>query len=383
MAPGRKPLKTKVSSSPDPLQLSEEQISSNPEPGEDINYNPLPGTPGIRLSLQSRNTTPRQARSKPIVEIASPHKRRATNAANEERPNKRVRTPLSRAQGGSNRATPTPKGKSVVIKPQDGIDSKDSENPSPLKFTETPQTPVPASKVANSRSTTKKTLGSSVKKPLPTPAKPPLPNFDDAFLDEPTIPTESAVSREAFLTNEALRRQREARNFVFEGDINAVRSTRSGRVVVPAEQGDDHKDDDEDTGGDEYGGDEDIREDPERDMEEEDQQISYIPEVIFRSNPPTPSKPKPAKTIPVLPLPVSARKHVLDILATLTSVNIARNPPPFADEESNEALQGLVGLLRGTVERGEGNSALVVGARGVGKTRVGLLTSIILVPVLI
>ena len=69
-------------------------------------------------------------------------------------------------------------------------------------------------------------------------------------------------------------------------------------------------------------------------------------------------------------LPVKARPHVLSILSTLTFQNIALDPPPFFDEDTNEALAGLVNLLRATVERGEGNSALVVGPRGVGKTRV-------------
>jgi origin recognition complex subunit 4 len=77
----------------------------------------------------------------------------------------------------------------------------------------------------------------------------------------------------------------------------------------------------------------------------------------------------PAKANP-LPLPAGARPHVLQILSTLTARHVASNPPAFDDEASNEALQSLVNLLKGTVERGEGNSALIVGPRGVGKTRV-------------
>lgn len=57
------------------------------------------------------------------------------------------------------------------------------------------------------------------------------------------------------------------------------------------------------------------------------------------------------------------------MLNILTSQNISTNPPPFEDEEHNETLQGILNLMKGTVERGEGNSAIVVGPRGSGKTR--------------
>ena len=43
---------------------------------------------------------------------------------------------------------------------------------------------------------------------------------------------------------------------------------------------------------------------------------------------------------------------------------------PFDAEDENGTLKGLVNVLRGTVCRGEGNSALLVGPRGCGKTRV-------------
>jgi origin recognition complex subunit 4 len=71
---------------------------------------------------------------------------------------------------------------------------------------------------------------------------------------------------------------------------------------------------------------------------------------------------------PVPSLPPKAQPRMLTVLETLTGQE--RQPAPLPDEESNEALQGVVSLLRGTVERGEGNSALVTGPRGAGKTRV-------------
>jgi origin recognition complex subunit 4 len=184
-------------------------------------------------------------------------------------------------------------------------------------------------------------------------------NFDEAFEDPSPGSNGAAVSRETFLSNEALKRQREARNFVYRGDASAPKLTRSGKVIgVQDEEGD----------MDEYGeavndkeegmevglpspADEDIQEDglrttPSKEVE------TFAKQSLFR------------------PLPAGARPHVLRILYTLTSQNIGSFPAPCVDEESNDALQGLLTLLKGTVERGEGNSALVVGPRGVGKTRV-------------
>lgn len=70
------------------------------------------------------------------------------------------------------------------------------------------------------------------------------------------------------------------------------------------------------------------------------------------------------------PLSEFARQNIIKILSTITSQHVSTDPPPFQDEDQNEALQGLLKLLQGTVDRGEGNSAMVTGPRGVGKTRV-------------
>lgn len=180
-----------------------------------------------------------------------------------------------------------------------------------------------------------------------------LPSFDDdVFGSSPSI------SREAFLANERLRRQREARNFTFEGDVSAPKLTRSGRVIgkvadeYGGEDGEEADEaDDKDTNADAAGagaGD---------DLDNDDDSLrARRDDVPLESARPS-----------MEPLKPEARPHVLRILSTLTS----RAVEPFVDEETNEALQGLVGLLSGTVERGEGNSALVTGPRGVGKTKVG------------
>lgn len=197
----------------------------------------------------------------------------------------------------------------------------------------------------------------------------PLPSFDDDVFGTPPSSSKNsqAISSEAFRANERLRRQREARNFTFEGDANSPRTTRSGRVVAPVEQtygqGDERDDSESKDGLDEYGGIAMEEEEavPEDEVDDEAGVRLDVPLSVAESSSPG-----------TIPLPPNARQHVLRILSTLTGSD--RQPSPFDNEEDNEALQGLVSLLRGTVERGEGNSALVTGPRGVGKTRVSQLS---------
>lgn len=193
-----------------------------------------------------------------------------------------------------------------------------------------------------------------------------LPSFDVEVFGSPSGSTpkakQDAISTEEFRANERLRRQREARNFKFEGDANAPRTTRSGRIVAPPSTphtyGRDGDEEESKDGADEYG----IVQEEELEAEEEKEVAGVRLEVPLIAESRRSSSPS------VAPLPVNARSHVLRILASLTGSE--REPAPFDNEEDNEALQGLVSLLRGTVERGEGNSALVTGPRGVGKTRV-------------
>lgn len=159
------------------------------------------------------------------------------------------------------------------------------------------------------------------------------------------------MSRETFLENERLKRLREARNFVFDGDENAPTLTRSGRVVSRK----DGPDIEEQAYGEAVGeapssGDGDVLED-----------------LPVETMVPTDVKGKqPVRRA----IAHSARVSLLHMLGTLTGRADLPRPPPFPQEETNETLRGLVNLLQGTVERGEGNSALVVGPRGSGKSRV-------------
>lgn len=249
-------------------------------------------------------------------------------------------------------AASSPLGSRSVGRPAKGTPTKGTAR-TPVTETPTKSSGAPSPSPRRSAKRVSESLAAAV-----TPAHPqkrmrtedspsqPLPSFDDdVFGPSPTI------SREAFRANEARRRAREARNFKFDGDANAPRQTRSGRVIVEVEV-------------DEYGGGED--EDDELEVEEVAEEI-VVEEEPQRVTPTPPvEEAKDARAIdPLLP---KARVHVQHILQTLTGRE--PEPAPFVDEESNDALQGIVSLLQGTVERGEGNSALVTGPRGVGKTRV-------------
>ena len=198
-----------------------------------------------------------------------------------------------------------------------------------------------------------------------------LPNFDEAFDASPTASV-SAVSRETFRENEKLRAQREARNFVYKGDAEAPRLTRSGKVVANGKH---------EEVIDEYGG---VVEDDEAESVEVEEPLeSEEPDEGVDTYTAIPTEDvgirlpdevrlngkEKTDALQMAPLPHGARGHVLSILETLTG-RVSHGRRPFAGEETNEALQGLVNLLKGTVERGEGNSALVVGPRGAGKSRV-------------
>ena len=335
--------------SPDPLALSDEHVAD-----ECIKVcSPTNGPPGSVSGIPQKPATPRRGTVKPIVEIPSPSKskRHHSEAQNEVA---RVRTPLARASPSANRSSPTPntkgrtKGKALVT---------------PMKNAK--KLVGHGSSISRSK---EPTLASSLSKPLPTPSPTQIgkrvrlssSKVEDAFTD-PSPSSISTISRETFLANESLRRQREARKFIYTGDANAPKLTRSGRTVGEAAI--------EPDDGDEYG--EDEEGDCDMGVDEDGVQEVMLPVAPTISLPtPMPMLDVSIDTTAKKILPFSARPHVLHILSTLTSQNIATNSPAFASEDANEALQGLVNLLKGTVERGEGNSALVVGARGAGKTRV-------------
>ncbi|WVW86384.1 hypothetical protein I302_108430 [Kwoniella bestiolae CBS 10118] len=359
---------TRQSPSPDPLALTDND-NDNDEIGECI----VVTTTSPKYAVVRNTSTPRK-RAEPVVEILTPRKRKKVDDDETTTPkSKKTKTPKV-IKTPSNRASPTPNGK---VRPNPS--SISTTTPS-KKFTSTPG--IKPSTTPRLKGTP--TLASSLHKPLPTPpsgqngsgsarkrprvsspAKPIARNltFDQEIFESPSsssYKTAEEISRETFLANEALKRQREARNFQYKGEASAPKLTRSGRLVgqdsaTPARESEEL---------DEYGGsrtfevnplgiqapivpDVEIRRDVQDDIVMEDEETS-------RST---------------VELPRSAKMYLWKVLSTLTSQNISIDPPPFVDEEKNEALNGIVNLLKGTVERGEGNSALVVGPRGVGKTR--------------
>ena len=346
-----------------------------------------------RKSTTPKTTAPRHGVLTPVVEIATPRKQRRLPAIkgmemDTSVPNT-VRTPLSRATPSSNRATPAPHTKSKS-KPSSKSTSKTASMlVTPIK----PRTPTNRPCAKSTAKSTAKTLASSIKNPLPTPIPAPpnkrprvdsltkstqsakltdldlhvnmnMDGIEDAFSHHHSPSSISAVSRETFLANEASKRQREAREFQYKGEANAPKLTRSGRVIGAAEPEEQ----------DEYGGNE---EDNTLEVDETELEVEIpVPTsqkelLIAPAATLSPSNNLPTKSF-IAPLPTTARSHVINILSTLTSKLVGQTPPAFADEETNGALNGLVNLLKGTVERGEGNSALIVGSRGVGKTRVSV-----------
>lgn len=238
------------------------------------------------------------------------------------------RTPSSRAkktpstQGSASKSplkTPKDKTPSKRLNPLGAAGKGEEGSPTPKGRTKR----FADSLEAVSKATPKRTRGNSA-----------LPSFDDDVFGS------SPMSQEAFRANERLKRQREARNFVFEGDANAPRQTRSGRVVesVPHDYGEDATD------------------------ESADEPEEWAEQVL-----PEPEPEKPVTQVASRPLLPQARKRIVDVLATLNG--------RLTEPEDSKALTGLVALLSGTVVRGEGNSCLVTGPRGAGKTRVSIAHS--------
>ena len=320
--------------SPDPLLLTDEAeyLSTPNEIIAERPPQPLPPTKRPRANTRTLHQSPASSPSRPTLTPAKPHVP------------SRIRTPLSRAP--VNKPTPgrgdrTP-GKAEVV----------STLGSSIKALPTPTRPRAVSTAKPLASV--KGKGKEKEIPIRTPTKRKVEDvFDDSPINSPNI------TRDAFLANEALKRQREARNFKYKGDAHAPRQTRSGRVVGES------KDDDGDADI-EYGGGLDTAdvgvETAEDEVVEEEEELEddgrYDPVRIEETTTPH-------------PLSDIARQHLTAILHTITSQQVSSDPPPFQDEDKNEALQGLLKLLQGTVDRGEGNSALVTGPRGVGKTRVG------------
>ncbi|BEI81172.1 hypothetical protein CcaverHIS002_0203320 [Cutaneotrichosporon cavernicola] len=302
----------------------------------------------IPVSQDEPNGEQRRSARTPTKTVT--YGRRTTTAATaqEIRESPKAAKPRAapKAKATPARTTPTPvKQETTSHTPSKGEEEEETPKAMPAR-PRTPakkddETPRSGKRVAASLAAVR-----SAKKPRTS-----LPSFDTEAFGSPT----GDLSSDVFRANERLRRQREARNFTFEGDAHAPRTTRSGRVVATRDYGRDDTEDTEDTERDEYGG---LAEPEEPEVEDDGGLRLDLSLPISRSESPS-----------VTPLPASARQHVLRMLSTLTGTEREWEPSEKEGEKKNEALQGLVALLCGTVERGEGNSALVTGPRGVGKTR--------------
>ena len=184
---------------------------------------------------------------------------------------------------------------------------------------------------------------------------------DDAF------ELDSKLSRAKFLENERRQKLNRARNFVFTGDANEGRKLRNGKAVMVEPEDEISIDDDEDIGT-AGAGDKEPDDGTEIDLGVE---IDYtIPEDFVVQDQPL-EPPAIASTTTDQAVPPFVQERLNTILSNL-SAPPSWNPTPFQTEgPENEALNSLVNLLSGTIERGEGNSCLVVGSKGSGKSRVG------------
>ncbi|WWC64824.1 uncharacterized protein I303_107438 [Kwoniella dejecticola CBS 10117] len=328
-------------------------------------------------------STPSKRRYQPVVEIVTPKKRKKTD---ENTPRKTPISKASKLENGS-RASPTPNGK---IKPTPLARRPHATNTTPTKKS----TPSASNRSANTpKLKGTPTLASSLKNELPTPSpghehhgsarkRPRISTpaiaktltFNDGIFDSPedkqkTASNQEEITREAFLANEALKRQREARNFTYEGEASAPKLTRSGRVVGQDSPSIRHAKEIDEYGGTVTGPAEDM------DINPLGIEAPVIPDVEIRNGDITGNDADvmmdgmETEEPSISEIPDPAKAYLRRVLSMLNSQGVSTKPPPFIDEEKNEALSGIVNLLKGTVERGEGNSALVVGPRGVGKTR--------------
>lgn len=276
----------------------------------------------------------------------------------------------------------------------------------PITKTVTPKKTIPAESSTPSKRRTKApapirhSSNPLDDEPRPEPA---LPHVDETApeslrdLEEPqpragtSFDLTSAESRDAFLRNERWQRDKEARNFNFEGDVNEGRRLRSGKAVAVAGTSGMGDEEDEATGedddADESGYDGEGRRGQVDLLAETDAVFEpdndYLSQLTYDADAPVETQ-KSALANPNLEGPASlavesnqhaltpfARKVLRAVISNLAGCETHATSAPMApEEEKDESLRHLVNLLTGTVERGEGNSCLVLGAKGSGKTRV-------------
>ncbi len=248
-------------------------------------------------------------------------------------------------------------------------------------------------------------------------------------------------SRLQFLTNESLRRSREARNYTWQGDVNEPRSLRGGKVVTTPTKGkgkeqaakginanghgspppalnagpglmtpskrlrngtagspaqrngngmapsplrrstlagtvqDVVEKEDKDVNMDGSEGEEEMEvEEISPDQEAVDQAVL---QELLEPDGAAPNGQDSLRPPAAQPPADETSTHRTRFLHTVIA-GLTRPPPTFPSppitlpvpEADNDGLQGVLNLLRGTVDRGEGNSCLVLGVKGCGKTRV-------------
>lgn len=207
---------------------------------------------------------------------------------------------------------------------------------------------------------------------------------DEGSDEEDAFELDSKTSRTKFLENERRRKLNQARNFVFTGDVTEARKTRSGKTVVVDAELDLEEEEDGMVGP----GEEAVKDGAVDDKEQDGEMdidlgvdIDYtIPEdLIVQEEPLEP--PTPATTTVNQSVAPFIQEKLNRILSNL-SAPPSWDPEPFETEgPENEALTSLVNLLSGTIGRGEGNSCLVVGSKGSGKSRVSTIIASIVTKV--
>ncbi|ODN77966.1 hypothetical protein L202_05059 [Cryptococcus amylolentus CBS 6039] len=363
---------------------------------EGIAYQAPPRTASLEPQTPVKNT-PRKTYSsakKSVPAVALTPQRRGRSSA----PSSAAKSTTKTAVKAASKAAPSPTPNRKRAAPAEEIDSEARLTRSGAKSAATPTkskgkkapSKTPMSTVQRGRNSLAgtPTLASGLRDGLPTPSpalrastrkrargegvSKTLTFGEDVFDDDEDEETKAKkhkteeYTRERFLQNEKQRKLREARNYQFTGDSNAPRTTRSGRAIRDTR---DEVMDVEEEELDEYGG-------KPQDEEPLAPDAPLIPEFELSTAPLVPTSPplalspapEPENTTGQ-PLPDDAEPVLKTILNTLNSRGITRDPPSFLDEDKNEALQGIYNLIKGTVDRGEGNSALVVGPRGSGKTR--------------
>ncbi|WVQ82514.1 hypothetical protein IAT38_004643 [Cryptococcus sp. DSM 104549] len=374
-------------SSPDPLAGG---YDSDDPPSPRITRSSAPS------SLKKTPTTYGKRSHTAAASALTPQRRKPGDGADSSPATGRVLRGAAAPSPTPNRKAPVRGGGMSAAKPTPKSAAASAVTPTKRTTRSAQATGTPLTRPASAKAKGTPTLASSLARPLPTPSPGPgraspahkrprtsasiskaLTFEDDGVFKDPGLHLDDdekeraayvPPSMEQFRANEALRRQREARNFVYEGEASAPRTMRSGKVFLE-EKKRRAESDDEESGVDgaamdvdEYGG-----------RPEEDEpmgvQASVIPDVPVSPSVQTDAGVPDVSDQTTLRLPEVARPDVQRIIATLSSRGVEDSPPPFDDEESNEALHGVVNLLKGTVERGEGNSAIVVGPRGSGKSR--------------